>query len=160
MTYLKENIRAELSQSSTFPTRSTTLKTVDAFTYSVVYSDLSDGTYYLRVKALNSTGLTDPSEFVTVYLNNTSSVPDINALEFCYAYYDFAGNCHIVINNAESSSVSIALYSVTGILIDSFTYSLSSGKNVLSPDLTRYIKGFYMMRVRVGSKEKTLKIRH
>jgi len=157
---VSKGFRTELSQSSIFPSRSTTLKTVDAFTYSVVYSDLSDGTYYLRVKALNSTGLTDPSEFVTVYLNNTSSVPDINALEFCYAYYDFAGNCHIVINNAESSSVSIALYSVTGILIDSFTYSLSSGKNVLSPDLTRYIKGFYMMRVRVGSKEKTLKIRH
>jgi len=156
---VSKGFRAELSQNSTFPTRSTTLKTVDAFIYSAVYSNLSDGTYYLRVKALNSSGLTEPSEFVTIYLNNTSSVQDFNASAFCYAYYDFAGNCHIVINNAESTSVSIYLYSVTGILIDSFTYSISSGKNILSPDLSGYEKGLYLMKIKVGNKEKTIKIR-
>lgn len=151
--------RAELSQSSTFPSRSTTLRSVDAFTYSAVYSNLSDGTYYLRVRALNSTGLTDPSDYITVQLNTISSVHDNDASAFCYSYYDFTGNCHIVINTTESTTATIEIYSSTGMLIDKFTHSLSSGKNTLSPDLTSYEKGFYLMRVQAGNNQITLKIK-
>jgi uncharacterized lipoprotein YddW (UPF0748 family) len=153
-----KGFRAELSQNATFPSRSTSLKTVDAFTYSAVYTGLNEGTYYLRIRALNSEGLTAPSDYVTVQLNNASSVRVIDASAFCYAYYDFAGKCHIVIDNAESSSVSIDVYSATGMLIERLTYSLSSGKNTLSPDLSGYQKGLYLMRVKSGNKEKTLKI--
>jgi len=156
---VSKGFRAELSQSSTFPTRSTTLKTVDAFTYNTVYSNLSDGTYYLRVKALNSTGLTEPSTVVTVQLSNTSAVPDINVLAFCYAYYDFAGKLHIVINNSESSSVSINVYSAIGSLIDKFTYSLSSGKNILTPDLSGYGRGLFFMKIQSGNKQETIRVK-
>jgi hypothetical protein len=156
---VSKGFRAELSQSSTFPTRSTTLKTVDAFTYNAVYSNLSDGTYYLRLKALNSTGFTEPSTVVTVQLSNTSAVPDINALAFCYAYYDFAGKLHIVINNSESSSVSINVYSAIGSLINKFTYSLSSGKNILTPDLSGYGRGLYFMKIQSGNKQETIRVK-
>lgn len=156
---VSKGFRAELSQSSTFPSRSTTLKTVDAFTYSAVYTNLSDGTYYLRLKALNSSGLTEPSAQVMVYLSSTSAVSDIEASKFCYSYNDFAGNSHIVINNSENLSASIDVYSVTGMLLNKLTFSLISGKNTLSPDFTGYEKGLYLLKIKVGSKQETIKIR-
>lgn len=156
---VSKGFRAELSQSSTFPTRSTTLKTVDAFTYSAVYNNLSDGTYYLRVKALNSTGLTEPSDFVTVYVNSTSDVTDVHAKVFCYAYYDFAGKCHIVLNSDATQTVTFTIYSATGISIRKDVYGVTLGKNTLTPELSGLEKGFYLLKVNIDGKEKTIKIK-
>ena len=154
-----KGFRAELSQTSTFPTRGTTLQAVDAFIYSTVFSDLEAGTYYLRVRARNSEGLTEPSESVAVYLTGTSAIQGIDMPEFCYSYYDAVGNCRIVMNNVESSSATIDIYSITGMLLDKQTYELSAGKNILSLDMTRYAKGFYLIKVNTGSNEKTMKVR-
>jgi uncharacterized lipoprotein YddW (UPF0748 family) len=154
-----KGFRAELSQSSTFPTRGTTLKSIDAFTYSAVYSDLDAGVYYLRMRAKNSEGLTEPSAFVTVYLTGSVAITAIDVLESCYSYYDAAGNCYIVINNLESSSASIAMYSIAGRLLNKQAYALDAGKNTLSLDMTRYAKGFYLIKINTGSSEKTLKVR-
>ncbi|MDR3340223.1 MAG: family 10 glycosylhydrolase [Candidatus Symbiothrix sp.] len=154
-----KGFRAELSQNSTFPTRGTTLKSVEAFTYSAVYSDLDPGAYYLRVRAQNSEGLTEPSAFVTVYLTGSTAITGVDALGSCYSYYDAAGNCHIVINSAESSPASIAVYSITGVSLNKHTFGLNVGKNTLSLDMARYAKGFYLIKINTGSSEKTLKVR-
>jgi uncharacterized lipoprotein YddW (UPF0748 family) len=154
-----KGFRAELSQSSTFPTRGTTLKSVDAFVYSTVYENLDAGTYYIRVRAKDSEGLTEPSPYVTVYLTGSSDVPEVNATEFCYSYYDTTGNCYLVINNTRSASASVDIYSITGVRINQQTYRLNTGKNILPVDMTRYAKGVYLIRVHAGSIEKTLKVR-
>ena len=154
-----KGFRAELSQDSSFPTRGTTLKSVDAFVYSTVYGDLNPGTYYLRVRARNSEGLTEPSEFITVYLTDPTAIQDIVASEFCSGYYDSAGNCHIVINSVESASASIDIYSITGMLLHRQTYGLNQGKNTVSLDMTRYAKGFYLIKVNNGRNEKTIKMK-
>jgi len=154
-----KGFRAEMSQSSTFPTRSTTLKSVDAFIYSTVYSNLNEGTYYLRVRAKNSDGLTEPSSSVTVYLKSTSAVHDVNASDFCYSYYDNTGHCHLVINNAESTEATIYIYAATGMMIGKSTFSLTSGKNTLTPDMTGYAQGFYLIRIKTGDNEKTIKVK-
>ena len=154
-----KGFRAELSQSSTFPTRGTTLKSVDAFIYSTVFSDLDAGTYYLRVRARDSEGLTEPSKYVTVYLTDPTAIQPVDASEFCYNYYDPAGNCYIVINNSDSSSASVAVYSITGMLLGNQTFGLDPGKNTLSLDMTRYAKGFYLIKINTGNNEKTIKVR-
>jgi len=154
-----KGFRTELSQSADFPSRGTTLKSVDAFTYSAVYSGLSAGTYYLRVRALNSEGLTDPSPYVTVYLTGATAIPYVNVPELCYNYFDAAGNCWIVINCAKSSSASIGIYSITGSLLGRQTYNLAAGKNTLLLDMTSYAKGFYLIKVNTESVEKTIKVR-
>ena len=154
-----KGFRAELSQNSTFPTRGTTLKTVDAFVYSTIFSDLDAGTYYLRVRARNSDGLTEPSEYVTVYLTGVTDIQDVATPEFCYNYCDAAGNCFIVINDANSTSASIDIYSITGILLNKQAYRLNTGKNTLPLDMTHYAKGFYLIKINTGSNEKTIKVR-
>ena len=151
--------RAEMSQSSTFPTRSTTLKSVNAFIYSTVYSNLNEGTYYLRVRAINSDGLTGPSASVKVYLRSTSALHNINASDFCYSYYDNTGKCHLVINDSESTEATVDIYAATGMMIGKFTFSLTSGKNTLTPDMTGYAQGFYLIRIKAGNNEKTIKVK-
>jgi uncharacterized lipoprotein YddW (UPF0748 family) len=154
-----KGFRAELSASATFPARGTTLMSVDAFTYSAVYTGLNDGTYYLRVRAKNSDGLTEPSAAVTVYLKNASSVHDIDAADFCYSYYDNTGICHLVINNPESTEATIDIYAATGMLIGKYKFSMTSGKNTLTPDMAGYEKGLYLMKIKTGNKEKTIKVK-
>lgn len=150
--------RAELSQSSGFPTRATTLKSVDAFTYKATYTNLSEGIYYLRVRALNSTGMTDPSNFVTVNLKTVSAVSGVDSPDFCYHYYDQAGNSRIVIEPSENTTAGMQLYSSSGILIKKETWNLSSGQNVLSPELSGLGKGLYILKIYSGEKSKTFKI--
>jgi hypothetical protein len=152
-----KGFRAELSQSSTFPIRGTTLKSVDAFTYSAVYSGLGAGTYYVRVRAQNSGGMTEPSEYVTVYLNPTA-IRDINAPEFCYSYYDAGGNCYLVVNSAENASATVDIYSAMGALLQRQILHLNVGKNTFPLDMTRYLKGIYLIRINTGNSEKTIKV--
>jgi hypothetical protein len=155
-----KGFRAELSTDASFPTRNTKLKSMDAFIYSAIFEDLTPDTYYLRVRAKNSKGLTEPSAYVTVYLRGPdATISDINVGESCYAYYDVAGNCRIVINNATASSASVYIYSVAGVPLSKQTYSLDAGENILSPDMTGYAQGIYLIKVKIGNIEKTMKVR-
>lgn len=155
-----KGFRAEMSQTSSFPTRSTTLKSVDAFVYNAVFESLSDGTYYLRVRAKNSEGLTEPSTYVTVNLKNTSAVHNPVSSDFCYLYYDTTGNSHVVIENAASTNATLELYSLSGILLNKQTFSLTTGRNTLSPNYSGYEKGLYLIKVKSGNTERTLKMRY
>lgn len=154
-----KGFRAELSKSADFPVRSTTLKSVDAFTYSAVYTGLAEGTYYLRVRAKDSEGLTEPSDYVTVYLSTALAVDNVSALETSYVYYDSMGNSHIVINSNSATQVTVDIYSLTGVMMERITHSVSEGKNTLSPDMSNYTKGFYLIKIRMENSEKTLKVR-
>ena len=153
-----KGFRAELSQNSTFPSRGTTVKTVDASTYSAVFTGLDYGIYYLRVRALNGEGMTDPSQHVTVNLVMCISIPDINIPELFYGFYDSDGSCNIVINSTEKLSASINIYSITGILLNEQTYSVEAGKNVLLVDMKSYAKGFYLIKVNMRNVERTIKV--
>ncbi|MCE5175890.1 MAG: family 10 glycosylhydrolase [Bacteroidales bacterium] len=154
-----KGFRAELSKTATFPSRGTTLMAVDAFTYKVVYTGLDEGTYYLRVRAKNSVGLTEPSASVMVYLKNTSAVHDVTASDFCQIYYDHTGICHLVINNAESNEATIDIYAVTGMRISTYYFSLTAGNNTLTPDMTGFDKGLYLLKIQTGNKEKVFKVK-
>jgi uncharacterized lipoprotein YddW (UPF0748 family) len=154
-----KGFRVELSQSPTFPTRGTTLKSVDPFIYSAVYSNLDEGAYYIRVRAKDGQGLTEPSESVAIYLSAGSAIPEVNALESCYGYSDATGNCYVVINGTESTTASIDIYSMAGTLLHKRTYRLNGGKNTLSLDMTNYAKGIYLIKITTGNNGKTIKVR-
>lgn len=154
-----KGFRAEFSQDASFPTRNTKLETVDAFTYVATRKGLAAGTYYIRVKAFNNQGLSDPSESVTVYLTGVTAIKELNASAFCYNYYDQDGSSHIVINDAASNTATVDIYSGTGLLVSSKTYSLNSGKNIISPNMSDYQQGLYLIRIQVGNNIKTIKVK-
>lgn len=152
-----KGFRAELSQNPSFPTRSTTLKSVDSYTYKAVYNNLTDGTYHVRVRALNSTGLTDPSDFVTVQLINTSGFNPIENNELFYHYYDTFGQSHIVVNFAENKSVNIQIFSISGIMVHSGNYGLSDGNNIITPEINDLPKGLYLIKITTGKNTQTVR---
>jgi uncharacterized lipoprotein YddW (UPF0748 family) len=154
-----KGFRAELSQSESFPTRGTTLKSVDPFVYSVVYDDLAAGTYYVRVRAKNSEGLTDASAHATVYLTGQSGTSDVRKPESCYAYFDAAGNGRLVIHAESSASATVAIYTITGSLLHRQTVLLQAGENLLPLGGAHYPKGIYLIRIMAGNQEKTIKVR-
>ena len=154
-----KGFQAEWSQDIIFPTRKTTRKTVDAFTYSAIFNNLEVGTYYLRVKAFNSEGLSEPSEIVTVNLTGSTAIKELNASAFCYNYYDVDGNSHIVINDATSNNATVDIYSATGMLLSKKTYSLNAGKNTISLNMSNYQQGLYLIRIKEGNNEKTIRVK-
>jgi uncharacterized lipoprotein YddW (UPF0748 family) len=154
-----KGFQTELSQNNTFPARGTTLKSVDAFVYSTVYENLSASTYYVRVKAKDSKGLTEPSPYVTVYLTGQSGIPDADAFASASAYTDAAGNSWLVIHSAENASASVAIYSATGGLFKKPIYRLNVGKNVLPLDMAHCPKGIYLIQIKTeGHRDQTLKL--
>ena len=154
-----KGFQAELSQDKTFPSRGTKLKATDAFIYTAIYSDLDAGTYYLRVRAKDSKGLTEASSFVTVYLTGTSGILDTDASKLVYTYSDFDGNCHLVVNSNEAVPMSVAIYSVTGALVENHIFKLETGKNTFSFNIDGFNKGLYLLRVKWANNEKAMKIR-
>ena len=74
---LSSGFRVELSTSTAFPARQTTIKKTDEYTYSYTYTDVKPGTYYIRVKAVADTGLTDPSEVVMITVTAPTAVTDL-----------------------------------------------------------------------------------
>jgi uncharacterized lipoprotein YddW (UPF0748 family) len=154
-----KGFQAELSQSSDFPSRGTTRKAVDPFVYSVVFGGLTEGVYYVRVRAKDSQGLTEPSEFAMVYLSGKMGIYEVEASESCYGYFDASGNCYLVIHNEESATASIAVYSPSGTLLDKQTRRLDKGKNTFPLDMSRYTKGVYLIKINTGNSGKTFKIR-
>ena len=151
--------RTELSTDSSFPTRNTTLRQVDAYTFSALYTGLSANTYYLRVRALNSEGLTEPSESISIYLTGVSSSLEINANEFCSGYYGENGIYQLIIDAEKAQPAVISIYSLTGVLLNKSICDLNVGENMISLDIMSYASGLYLMKIEMGNRKKTIKIK-
>lgn len=70
--------RAELSTATSFAGRLTKIKSTDAFVYECTYTDVKPGTYYLRLKALSENGYTEPSEVLTIYVEEPTALENVN----------------------------------------------------------------------------------
>ena len=152
--------RVELSQDPTFPSRTLKVKETPALTYDTTFEKLDKGTYYIHMMAFIDDGKqTSATGTVKVYLTGLNAIEDINASKFCYNYYDAAGNCYIVINDAASLSATLDIYSITGVLINRLTFPLNTGENTVLLDMTNYAEGIYLIKVNTGNKEKTMKVK-
>lgn len=69
--------QVELAQKNTFPTRSTKKYRVDPYVYTYTTPELASGVWYVRVKAAEEEGLTEPSQVVSFTLGVSTSVEDI-----------------------------------------------------------------------------------
>lgn len=149
----------ELSQYNTFPPRGTTVQRTDAFTLTAEFADLEEGTYYVRLKALNSTGTTEPSPYITVYMKAPTDVENILDNSQITTYLDEGNNLHIQLNGIQSDNlVTAKVYSITGALINNTTFTaLQSGKNDFVINLQNYPKGVYALKIEAGNNSRMMK---
>jgi hypothetical protein len=70
--------QVEFSQSASFPNRSTKKYRTDLYSHEYTYEDIAEGTWFVRVAAMQEGGLTDYSEVVSFIVEIPSAVGDIH----------------------------------------------------------------------------------
>lgn len=141
--------RVELSKDAAFPVRATTVKTVDAYTYCLTYENLAAATYYIRVKAANNTGLTDPSAVVSVVLNDNTDIKG-NSFEGLTCFLDKSSESdrRIVVKSPIEFKGQLLIYSPTGkVMLNKFV-DIKSGLNKVDVDLSGFVNGIYTILIK------------
>ena len=115
-------------------------------------------TYYARVKGVNAGNQITSEQINFTTEDEPVSVPKLDISAFCYIYYPAEGIARLVINQMESTSAAIEIYSLTGGLFDRQVHGLNAGTNTITLDMTEYAKGIYLAKIHVGNNAKTLKV--
>lgn len=135
--------RAEISKDPTFPARGTTLKTLDANTYCTIFDALTTATYYVRVRALTSSGMTEPSSTSTVVLTANTALSDLIPSNLkCYIK-----DGEFTILSSENFEATFYLNSLTGSSILSQKINIVSGKNKIQLKDSNLAKGAYILTI-------------
>jgi len=148
--------RVELSTSSTFPPRSTTVKTVDAYTYCTIYEQLTNNTYYIRVKATTPDGLTEASDTVMVILKDNTSIGNNTITANWKGYFQKNDkNIYLVLNAPTSEKVRVKMYSITGTLLLQKEETLQEGINRIPIPTGKLLQGIYPLEI-TGEKNRLI----
>lgn len=140
---VSNGFRAELSKDPAFPARGTTLKTVDANTYCTTFDALTAATYYVRVRALTSSGTTESSTSSTVTLTDNTALLDLNSVNLkC-----FINNNELTILSSETFEASIQLNTLTGSSVLNKNVNIVSGTNKIQLNNTYIPKGAYILTI-------------
>jgi len=142
--------RAELSKDAAFPARATTVKSVDAYTFCATYDGLTSGTYYLRVKAVNSTGFTSPSTVISVILNDNTDVLQPGTGNIRCFVDKSGGQRKLIIKSEDAFEGQIALYSITGNCLTTKSLLVEAGQNTVALNLQQIPTGCYTLTVQTG----------
>lgn len=150
--------RVELSTDATFIPRNTKVKSVEAYTYCTTYTDLTTNTYYIRVKAANNEGFTDPSETVQIMLKNNTGINDVYINSFDgYIQTDATKNCTLIYFSNINCKATLSIYSLTGILLNQQTVDLISGEGKIPLNTNFLSPGIYMVVLKSNKNEKVFK---
>jgi uncharacterized lipoprotein YddW (UPF0748 family) len=156
---VSKGFRVELSKDPTFPTRTTTVKTVDVSTFCAQYDNLTAATYYIRVKASTNTGLTNPSETVSVILNDNSDVKQIGNAELkCFVQSYGNEKSKLILQSNASFPVTITLYSITGVERIHLNTDLRTGDNLIELNIDNLARGVYTVLIQSKSEKTAFKI--
>lgn len=160
--------RIELCASEAFSPRQLILKSVNPFTYETTYSGLAAGTYYIRARAEYNTqseaGLIVPantewSDTILVKFNLPTGIDDVAHDQMDAFVRSVNGEKQLVLNLNESSLISVAIYSVSGVKLSSIynDINLSPGENVLPVSTEKLPKGFYFLTIETKDKRQLVK---
>ncbi|MGB4414138.1 MAG: family 10 glycosylhydrolase [Paludibacter sp.] len=154
-----KGFRVELSKDASFPVRGTTVKTVDAYTYCTTYENLTPATYYIRLKAANNEGLTDPSPIVSVILDDNAAVDELHLNDVnCFASTNGQGKNILVIKSNTSFPTTIRMFSLTGIEIRQINTEIMQGENIIDLNIDNLARGVYSVLVQSKNNKLPFKI--
>ncbi len=153
-----KGFKVEISQNATFPPRSTKVKAVDAFVYTTEFDNLTDGTYYIQVKANNNVGTTSPSTPISVIVDSSTSLGHVDGVNSSRVYFDNNNQCHLLLASAVGQRLVISLHTADGVLIRQTTQAIEPGMNELVIQTGELTKGIYLIKLSSGVLNKTLKV--
>jgi hypothetical protein len=151
--------RIELAKDATFPARGTTLKTVDANTYCTTFDALTAATYFIRVKALTSTGLTESSNVASVALSGQTAVNENYLANLkCFIRSNNNQASNLVILSNETFNAQLSLIGLTGNLLLNKEINITNGQNIISLGNANISKGAYILTIKSNLKTISYKI--
>ncbi len=151
--------RAELSKDPAFPSRGTTLKTVDANTYCTTFDALTSATYYIRVRALTSSGVTEPSASASVVLTGNTALSDLFLENLkCFIRTNGTQSSKLVLISNESFEATLQLCSLTGSVFLNKNISITSAENIIVLNTENLSKGVYILTIKSNDKIISYKI--
>ena len=136
--------RVEYSKDPAFPSRGTTVRNLDAFTYCTTFENLSSGNYFFRVRALRASDTTEPSTTVSVTLDEFLSIlnPSQNNSLKCFVLNDGRMN----VESTVESAVNIAVYDLAGSLVIRKNQELKKGNNPIDETM-KLTSGVYILYI-------------
>ncbi len=156
---VSKGFRAELSKDATFPPRATTVKSVDASTYCALYENLTAATYYLRVKAATNDGLTNPSETVSIILNDNSGIDQVGDKQLkCFVRSTGSEKKKLVIQSNSTFTATIRLFSITGVEKTQLITEIKAGDNVIDLNIENLPQGVYPVLIQSKAEKSAFKI--
>lgn len=156
---VSNGFRIELAKDAAFPARGTTLKTVDANTYCTTFEALTAATFFIRVKALTSTGLTEASNVASVVLSGQTSVPESYLANLkCFISSNNNQATNLVILSNETFNAQVSLFSLTGNLLLNKEINITNGQNIISLGNVNISNGAYILTIKSNLKTISYKI--
>ena len=140
--------RVELSTSNKFPSRSTTVRTTDAYTFEYEFTGLKYATYYLRMKADKPHGYsTAYSDTVVVTLSDAVSVDELDVNSNTKIVRLGDNNLVIYADFSNKDLETIAIYSVAGQKIVDFEIPKSIVKDNITLNISNLSQGVYLLKI-------------
>lgn len=140
--------RVELSTSSKFPSRSTTVRTTDAYTFEYEFTGLKYTTYYLRMQAYKSHGVnTKYSDTIMVTLSDVVSIETLSENDKARIVALDDNNLTIHADFSNKNLESIAIYSVTGQKIVDFEMFENTVEDDMIFNISNLSQGVYLLKI-------------
>jgi len=155
---ISNGFRVELSKDPGFPSRGTTLKNVDANTYCTVLDNLASSSYYIRVRALSSSGTTEPSTIVNVVLNTNTSIEENEISHLKCFTRNQESSTKLVVVSDEAFDANIQLFNLSGHEIFAKQTNIKIGENIFILSNNLLIKGAYIISIKSNNKSVSHKI--
>ncbi len=172
----KEDYRAksfwiDVSKMETFPGRQTEKRILGPYNYETIFteSELSSGTYYIRILAEYNTKSesgaivsteTAWSNVVKINYTVNTGLDRINKeKETAYVRSLSSGNKELILNLTKPAVVSASLYSVSGIKLSDVCHQaeLQAGEQKFDLTLGNLPKGFYLVVLEIDGSKQILK---
>jgi len=154
-----KGFRVEFSKDPAFPTRGTTLKNVDAFTFCTLLDNLTPDTYHLRVRAIMAEDLSEPSASVRIVLSASTSLETAELSPYtCYITGAGTSSRSLTIQAMQAGKVKINLYSVTGVLLGTDELTLLQGENKINSVALPYEAGIWIITLQNEERNYSFKI--
>ncbi len=150
--------RIELATSNKFPSRSTTIKTTDPYTYEFEFANLKYTTYYIRMRAEKPHGyVTAYSDTVMVTLSDVVDLDDLELADELRIVRTNGNNVKILGNLDIENLEFITIYSVLGQKIGDYEVADCLQGDDIVLNVSHLSNGTYLLKICYKTYSKILK---
>jgi hypothetical protein len=152
--------RLEMSKDITFPVRSTTIKSLNAYVFETIFSALTSSDYYFRIRAnYGASSYTEWSDTLKVTLKDNTALEEIQVGDVgCRIIKSNDSTIELMLSTPINNTVSVSILTVSGVEIHTITNQfLLVGTNNISIPINNLPKGIYLIHIKTSKGQQVIK---